>query len=666
MGGDEENRLSCLEGMTRFEGEHVECHVEEARYSLALVEQGGKVHVMARKKTELVLKTLERMVKKVQATEKAVVYTSDGVVLDETKANCEVWEQVAQIRLPRRGRPDTLPVVLNPPKIVSTELSCDASYVGVPLAAGIEFAEGQTAENTSVAHEWIVDGKVVCTERVFTPTEVSQAPVELRLTPYSVGRKLLGRSVVCRTRDPVKRFVESVYRKTEDWGACDADGLRIGTYNVLADCYAAGTEHGRDVLYPYVPADVLHMDYRLNCIIRDIVEMGCDFVSLQEVGHSFFRRISYVLEAALGYSGWHSLKMGSGTEGCAVFWREARFEMLERVALPLGGKLEDIPFAPAVRRIVVGNNELSRIFSKNVVSIAQFMVVRDRHTGWVFTHANTHLYYHPDGNIVRALQLHTIFHQAEARGLSGQFILTGDLNTTAHEYHCHPKEDLETYTLRPVCVAGEPVAPVPAGDERTLPVRPRVVFARDGKNLTVDGVAVTQLAYDMKACVLSCGGKKWRLPVSDDRVQINCLLGVLQGCEGVDLDAFETVVPLPASKRLIQGETLADDDRDWGFTDDRATGDDANRVRMKLSLPFDLEDPNKDLPYTSHTQLFTAVLDYTLYSPGFFAPSRLMPRIDFDLVRETLPGWPTEDHPSDHIPVFLDFKYIGEPTGKGA
>ena len=648
--------------MVPLPAHRLEYFVHDEKTHLTYVGTDGKMHNMSRKTTELLAKTLDRLARKIKVSGVNIRKGAYTAPCCENTTNT-MWEGASHIELLPAGV--LVDVVHDPPKIKEVELSSEIAFLGVPITAEVLLVK--SSDQVELCYEWRHNDVLLSTDEVFVLDSACLARCEeegsdvgvlrsfvdssddaaypevlhnltLRITPVKVEGdvRLQGEDIV-RTVELAK-FSSKVYKKEFAKRHGAVQSLRVGTYNVLADCYAAGSEYGRDSLYKHVPPLALEMKYRFSAILSDILAMECDIVSLQEVGHSFFRKLSYVLER-LGYHAWHSLKLGNGTEGGAVFYKRERFNVTERHTLPLGGALSDIPFAPEVLEAIKDNPTLVEKFT-HVVSIMQVMVMSDVLTGKTFAFANTHLYYHPNGNSIRALQLHTIYYQATKWGLSGKMILTGDLNTTYSPYVVSYCTEACTQRYVTQSASGQ-----------------KVVAENCAGEFLLNGVASKTLHFDMKtSMLLGEGGVEVCLGVAQDREKLKCILEVAHGC-GVNVEGVELVVPRPMAQRLMLGDTILEDDRDWAFTDSE-DGDAARRVALKLEMPFALANPNADLPYTTHTVGFTEVLDYTLYSPAFFKVLSTMPRIDFEGLKSEVEGLPTEEHPSDHIPVFTDFLYV--------
>ncbi|CAC5414412.1 PDE12 [Mytilus coruscus] len=102
------------------------------------------------------------------------------------------------------------------------------------------------------------------------------------------------------------------------------DGIRIVSYNILADIYA-DSDFSRNELFPYCPPYALAIDYRKQLLIKEITGYNSDLICLQEVDRKVF--INDLLPAfeSLGYSGVLQEKGGTTPEGEATFYRNSKF-----------------------------------------------------------------------------------------------------------------------------------------------------------------------------------------------------------------------------------------------------------------------------------------------------------------------------------------------------
>lgn len=99
--------------------------------------------------------------------------------------------------------------------------------------------------------------------------------------------------------------------------------FRVVSYNILADLYA-DSDYSRSVLFPYIPPYALHIDYRKQLFLKEIVGYRADLICLQEVDHKIFELDLNVMLKNLDYAGQFKHK-GQTAEGLATFYNTRRF-----------------------------------------------------------------------------------------------------------------------------------------------------------------------------------------------------------------------------------------------------------------------------------------------------------------------------------------------------
>ncbi|XP_024386152.1 carbon catabolite repressor protein 4 homolog 5 isoform X3 [Physcomitrium patens] len=103
----------------------------------------------------------------------------------------------------------------------------------------------------------------------------------------------------------------------------DHERFIIVSYNILADVNARA--HW-DELYWHIPPFIMDWDARKKKLLRELALWSPDIMCLQEVDH--YEDLNEELESK-GYVGVYTSRTGASTDGCAMFWRKNRFELLE-------------------------------------------------------------------------------------------------------------------------------------------------------------------------------------------------------------------------------------------------------------------------------------------------------------------------------------------------
>lgn len=123
---------------------------------------------------------------------------------------------------------------------------------------------------------------------------------------------------------PTRRWIELNDSSSASSVSSDAsqDRFVLLSYNVLGDDNAS--YHGD--MYVNISSDVMRWESRKHLICQEICRWSADIVCLQEVD-----RYNDILTNVKkqGYAGNYKRRTGEAKDGCAVFWKEKRFRLLE-------------------------------------------------------------------------------------------------------------------------------------------------------------------------------------------------------------------------------------------------------------------------------------------------------------------------------------------------
>eukprot|EP01083_Nonionella_stella_P281967 959675_1 len=191
----------------------------------------------------------------------------------------------------------------------------------------------------------------------------------------------------------------------------------VMSYNILAQLLC------RRTLYPYCSKKTLKKDFRRGNILEELQNCNVDILCLQEVdGYSEFWRDN------LSQSGYDSVfvpkdrsKEESRTHGCAIFWKNDKFEKVKQETL----NFEDI--AADYEHDPVQHSEL------NVKVVCQFLALRSLdHSDFGLTLANTHFFWNPMYTFVKLKHCEKMLSSLTRfnKDLSYTPILAGDFNIT--------------------------------------------------------------------------------------------------------------------------------------------------------------------------------------------------------------------------------------------
>ncbi|ESW33230.1 hypothetical protein PHAVU_001G053400 [Phaseolus vulgaris] len=98
--------------------------------------------------------------------------------------------------------------------------------------------------------------------------------------------------------------------------------FKVLSYNILADYLAL--DH-RNKLYFHIPSYILDWQWRKRSILFELGLWSADILCLQEVDR--FHELAEELKPR-GYCGIWKMRTGNPVDGCAIFWRKSRFNLL--------------------------------------------------------------------------------------------------------------------------------------------------------------------------------------------------------------------------------------------------------------------------------------------------------------------------------------------------
>ncbi|KAH8302544.1 hypothetical protein KR044_008133 [Drosophila immigrans] len=313
-------------------------------------------------------------------------------------------------KLQLRVMDKSLDILLNQPWIAGLQLpsSIMAGYLVYPLKLQLQFATRQhsiaqwykTLKPTSTKAEW-----TPCSEKLIYQVTEEDIDYFLKLvvTPGN-EQGIFGPPVEYVTTSPVQAGPRQCPYETRQQYTkqplSNPDELRVVSYNLLADLYADG-DYARKTLFPYCAPAALKIDYRKQLFIKELLGYNADLMCLQEVDIKIF---DYDLQPVLTEFKGIMTPKGKVAEGIALFYRSSRFELLNTYVLHLGDNISSLPiFAPLWQKIKHNEQLASRICDRSTTLQLCLFQLRDSKR-YVLV-ANTHLYFHPDADHIRLLQI---------------------------------------------------------------------------------------------------------------------------------------------------------------------------------------------------------------------------------------------------------------------
>ena len=317
-----------------------------------------------------------------------------------------------------------LPVALNPPTVVSVECYGEPT-AGSPL---MPIAELKRASADDVSYRYSLDGEACGTGAAYTPDDAA------------VGRSLVVEASVgesCVTRD--LGTVASRWRRPEHDARVAAigepAGIRVVTYNVLADAYRHTWDAG---IHTHCESRYTAAERRIPMAIDEVLSYAPSIVALQEIDPRWWERLWLPRLRAEGYDAALVLKSGAAQEGEAIAWRKNAWTRVEsrEIALSIGradAASRELTPPQAVAEFLAAHPSAAEAM-RRIGTVAQLIVLEDG-DGRRLCVANTHLFFAGRATHVRTIQAALIVDEAsklcDAAGAS--LVVVGDLNAENHD-----------------------------------------------------------------------------------------------------------------------------------------------------------------------------------------------------------------------------------------
>jgi len=362
--------------------------------------------------------------------------------------------------------PIFLDVVSCPPTIlkVNTFENFEASvFVGVPLVIETEVAFSSRAIIT-----WYVDGIIVLYDKkCYTPApEDIGKSLSVLIIPTRNGHDGAGCEEAYRYKNLIEPlpFMPIMSPIRDQWMARsleEKNDLRVVTYNVLADLYTS-RDIDEQIVYSHCDSRHLLRQRRMPMLVAEILAYQADLVCLQEVDASIYENLLRPVFFEEGFEGFYSNKASIQQEGCAMFWSKDCFEPAQNKDMHTqsirelftrdesnhacqNGSKDTITWdsMDAILCLLDEHAELRRVTRENTGQIIQIATlalkkprgnVAEANKPNKICVANTHLFYHPMADHVRALQSYVLCKRVDDLRRKEApapipFILCGDLNS---------------------------------------------------------------------------------------------------------------------------------------------------------------------------------------------------------------------------------------------
>ncbi|XP_053677994.1 2',5'-phosphodiesterase 12 [Anopheles nili] len=176
--------------------------------------------------------------------------------------------------------------------------------------------------------------------------------------------------------------------------------FRVVSYNLLAELYS-DSEYSRNVLFGYTLPYALDIDYRKQLFIKEILGYTTDIACLQEVDAKIFNMDLVPIFSQKSLAGHYQSKRNVA-EGLATFYDVDKFILLEHDGIIVSEILERFP--ELWEKIRDNKPLVERIRNRSTALQLTFLRCKNNPSKHLFV-VNTHLYFSPDADHVRLLQM---------------------------------------------------------------------------------------------------------------------------------------------------------------------------------------------------------------------------------------------------------------------
>lgn len=180
--------------------------------------------------------------------------------------------------------------------------------------------------------------------------------------------------------------------------------LRVCTFNTLSLVYTSKLESD-------LGSDVCDIEYRMILVAKELCAYKTDITLLQECDKHVFEEYLCPLLLHHGYEGHYTPKSSGAEEGCAIFVNSKQFYITSRIDITLRHVIDADISLQAFFRLCP---DLCTSVMNKLGSIAQISLLRHIVTDKIVIVVNTHLYYHPDADWIRLIQIRAILQVVES------------------------------------------------------------------------------------------------------------------------------------------------------------------------------------------------------------------------------------------------------------
>eukprot|EP00249_Psilotum_nudum_P018680 c26914_g1_i1 orf=573-2312(-) len=437
-----------------------------------------------------------------------------------------------------------------------------------------------------------------------------------------------------------------------------ADRFVILSYNILG--VESVNLHRRE-LYSRIPAFILNWEHRKQRILLEFDLWLPDVLCLQEVDR--FDELQEDL-GQRGFKGVFKARTGAVRDGCAIFWREERFSLLQEESI----EFKKLDLRDNIAQLCV----LQSKHGKWTTSITgERTVKRNKSENRVIV-CNIHVLFNPNRGDIKIGQVRVLLKKAYA--LSKEWgripvIVAGDFNSTPqsalYQFMQSSKLDVSCFDRRkmsgvlegfyPLSISRGPMVST-VGDRWGSPTQPY-----SGHN------------YEVKSSDLF-GSVKLRHETSDyDKSLASGGCMETYGTGAAQWNAQLTLCLEQQSIGVTSNMNSPLRSYQWGFEELKAaTGHSKSSIakhRFKLRScyssivgPIENRDTVGEPLATTYHGKFMGTVDYIWYSEGLY-PIRVLDFMPFHVLQRT-GGLPSRKWGSDHLAVACEFAFLTSSKDK--
>ncbi|KAJ8983340.1 hypothetical protein NQ317_003145 [Molorchus minor] len=175
--------------------------------------------------------------------------------------------------------------------------------------------------------------------------------------------------------------------------------FRVVSYNILSERYTIDSDN-----YSYCTPRALAIDYRKQLIVKELIGYNADIICLQEVDNKQYTTYFKPNFKALNYGSVYHRKGNRIPEGLCCIFNKSRYQLVESKHIVLREEVDRHKIFSPVWNMIKKNEDLKAEFLKQYTSL-QVSIFKVKSFNRYIIVGNTHLYYHPDANHIRLLQV---------------------------------------------------------------------------------------------------------------------------------------------------------------------------------------------------------------------------------------------------------------------